>query len=129
MDHTGAGLHEAAEQLSSDAIDMHRALASLVEELEAVDWYPQRAAACSDDALRAILLHNAREEKEHACMALEWIRRHDAEWDTMLRRILFDSGPIAEHGESAGGAHDGERRRSGSLAIGDLRGPIGDGGL
>jgi ferritin-like protein len=72
------GYHEPVSELTDEARDMHRAIVSLMEELEAVDWYNQRMDACKDDELRAILKHNRDEEKEHAAMVLEWIRRHDA---------------------------------------------------
>ncbi len=75
--------------------DMHRAIASLVEELEAVDWYNQRVAVCSDPELRAILAHNRDEEKEHAAMILEWIRRQDPAFDHELKDYLFTEKPIA----------------------------------
>lgn len=89
------GYHEPVEQLSSKTRDLHRAILSLMEELEAVDWYNQRAEACSDPALKAILLHNAHEEKEHAAMILEWLRRNDAGFDKELRDYLFTDKPIA----------------------------------
>lgn len=89
------GYHEAAEQLSEETRDMHRALTSLIEELEAVDWYNQRVDACTDAELRAILAHNRDEEKEHAAMVLEWIRRRDPRFDHELRDYLFTEKPIA----------------------------------
>lgn len=93
-------LHERAEALSAETIEMHRALASLIEELEAVDWYGQRVDACGDPDLARVLAHNRDEEKEHACMTLEWIRRHDERFDQYLRKFLFQSGSIvgSEHG-------------------------------
>lgn len=90
------GLHEAREELSETTQDMHRALVSLQEELEAADWYRQRADACSNAQLKAILLHNMREEMEHAAMVLEWIRRNDKDFDTHLRDYLFTEAPITE---------------------------------
>lgn len=90
------GLHEAASDLSTLTRDVHRALVSLQEELEAVDWYRQRAEACSDGDLRAVLEHNMREEIEHAAMVLEWIRRRDADFDGHLRTYLFTEAPITE---------------------------------
>ena len=81
---------------------MHRAIRSLIEELDAVDWYAQRIDASDDAELAAVLAHNRDEEKEHACMVLEWIRRHDAKFDEFLRRFLFSDGPIAvDEDESA----------------------------
>ncbi|NCS64918.1 MAG: ferritin [Hydrogenophilales bacterium CG03_land_8_20_14_0_80_62_28] len=91
------GYHEAVEQLSAETRDMHRAIVSLMEELEAVDWYNQRVDACGDPDLRAILAHNRDEEKEHAAMVLEWIRRRDPRFDKELRDYLFTDKVIA-HG-------------------------------
>ncbi len=88
------GFHESLEKLSGDTQDMHRALISLQEELEAVDWYQQRAEATEDEALRRILAHNRDEEKEHALMVLEWIRRKDPAFDRMTRVYLFSEGEI-----------------------------------
>jgi ferritin-like protein len=88
--------HEAAEDLRAETRDRHRAVVSLSEELEAVDWYDQRVDATGDDALREILRHNRDEEKEHAAMLLEWLRRRDPRWDALLRRYLFTERPIAE---------------------------------
>ena len=83
------GYHEPVLELTDETRDMHRAIVSLMEELEAVDWYNQRMDACKDEELRAILKHNRDEEKEHAAMVLEWIRRHDATFDKELRDTLF----------------------------------------
>jgi uncharacterized protein len=92
--------HEPFDQLGDDTRDMHRAIVSLMEELEAIDWYNQRVDACRDPELRAILEHNRDEEKEHAAMTLEWIRRRDPKLDGELRDYLFTDGPIARsHGE------------------------------
>lgn len=88
------GYHEPLEELSDETRDMHRAIISLMEELEAVDWYNQRVDACKDDELRAILAHNRDEEKEHAAMVLEWIRRHDQRFDKELKDYLFTKKPI-----------------------------------
>ena len=90
-------LHEDASKLGPDVIDQHRAIVSLMEELEAVDWYNQRAKATSNPELRAILEHNRDEEKEHAAMVLEWIRRRDPTFSKELRDFLFTDKPIA-HG-------------------------------
>ncbi|MCR4300534.1 MAG: hypothetical protein NUV51_02910 [Sulfuricaulis sp.] len=89
------GYHEALKDLSEETRDMHRAIVSLMEELEAVDWYNQRVDACQDKELRAILAHNRDEEKEHAAMVLEWIRRHDRRFDEELKDYLFTRKPIA----------------------------------
>jgi ferritin-like protein len=91
------GLHEAASELSKETCNMHRAIVSLIEELEAVDWYQQRADACTDPALKAILAHNRDEEKEHAAMLLEWVRRNDPSFSKELKDYLFTDRPIA-HG-------------------------------
>ena len=88
------GYHEPVEEMSDDTRDMHRAIESLMEELEAVDWYQQRMDACKDEELRGILAHNRDEEKEHAAMVLEWIRRRDPKFDEHLREFLFTDGPI-----------------------------------
>ena len=92
------GYHEPVEELSDEVRDMHRAIESLMEELEAVDWYNQRGAACKDPELKAILEHNRDEEKEHAAMTLEWIRRRDPRMDKELKDYLFTDKPIA-HGD------------------------------
>lgn len=89
--------HEPIAELSDDTRDMHRAISSLMEEFEAVDWYNQRASACKDSELKAILEHNRDEEKEHAAMVLEWIRRKDPTMDKYLREFLFTDGPIGHH--------------------------------
>ncbi|MEW6132840.1 MAG: ferritin-like domain-containing protein [Pseudomonadota bacterium] len=88
------GYHEPVEKLSTETMDMHRAIVSLMEELEAVDWYNQRVDACSDPELKAILAHNRDEEKEHAAMVLEWIRRRDPKFEHELKDTLFKEGPI-----------------------------------
>jgi len=94
---SSVGYHEPIEELSAETRDMHRAIVSLMEELEAVDWYNQRADACKDPALKAILEHNRDEEKEHASMVLEWIRRKDPKFDHELRDVLFTDKEIAHH--------------------------------
>lgn len=91
------GYHEPVEELSDDTRDMHRAIISLMEELEAVDWYNQRVDACKDPDLKAILAHNRDEEKEHAAMVLEWVRRKDPRFSKELKEYLFTDTPIA-HG-------------------------------
>jgi ferritin-like protein len=94
------GFHESAEELSEQTRDLHRAIVSLMEELEAVDWYNQRADACKDQELKAILEHNRDEEKEHAAMVLEWVRRKDPAFSEQLKKYLFTDKPIA-HKEKA----------------------------
>lgn len=91
------GYHEPIEELTDETRDMHRAITSLMEELEAVDWYNQRVDACKDQdqELKAILKHNRDEEKEHAAMVLEWIRRRDPVMDKELKDFLFTDKEIA----------------------------------
>ncbi|TCO77577.1 encapsulin-associated ferritin-like protein [Chromatocurvus halotolerans] len=89
------GYHEPVSELSAATRDMHRAIVSLMEELEAVDWYNQRVDACQDPELKRILEHNRDEEKEHAAMVIEWIRRQDPKFYSELRDYLFTDKPIA----------------------------------
>ena len=95
------GYHEPVEQLTSGTQDLHRAIRSLMEEFEAVDWYQQRVDACTDDELRATLAHNRDEEKEHAAMVLEWLRRHDAVLNEQLKKYLFTTTSIVAKEEGA----------------------------
>ena len=120
---SSAGLHEPAESMTPQVIDRHRAIVSLQEELEAVDWYDQRVAATDDASLAAVLAHNRDEEKEHAAMVLEWLRRHDAVIDKQLHTYLFTEAPVTEVeaiAEAADGAAGGPS--DGSLGIGSLKG-------
>src|SRR5690348_7698549 len=94
-------LHVPREVLSQEGRMLHNAITSLVEELDAVDWYRQRADDAEDEALREILLHNMREEMEHAAMVLEWVRRNNADFAERLKTYLFTSGPILEIEEDA----------------------------
>ncbi len=111
------GLHEPAELLSGATVDRHRAITSVMEELAAIDWYDQRVDATTDGTLADILAHNRDEEKEHAAMTLEWLRRHDPVLDRHLRTYLFtDESIVAEEAES------GEAGGDTSLGIGSLRG-------
>ena len=96
MPSASATLHEDPRQLSPETMNMHRAIVSLQEELEAVDWYRQRADACTDAELKAILLHNMREEIEHASMLLEWLRRNSEDFHKQLQTYLFTTKPILE---------------------------------
>jgi uncharacterized protein len=108
-------LHE--EGLPPEVVDRHRAIRSIMEELEAIDWYDQRVAATADATLAEVLAHNRDEEKEHFAMTLEWLRRHDPKIDEVLHTYLFADGDIlaveqaAEHG---GGGSDT------NLGIGNL---------
>jgi ferritin-like protein len=113
------GFHEPIELLTPEVIERHRAITSLMEELEAVDWYDQRVSASTDAELREVLAHNRDEEKEHAAMTLEWLRRHDAKWDEMLRTYLFTDEPIIEVEEEAESGDSNGRKVA--LQIGNLR--------
>ena len=110
--------HEPVEELSPEDRNFVRALNSLKEEIEAVNWYHQRYAACKDEALRSILAHNRDEEIEHAVMTIEWLRRNMEAWDEELRTYLFTEGDITalEEGEEGGGDGGG----SSSLGLGKL---------
>ena len=130
------GLHEPAELLGDATKNLHRALISLIEELEAIDWYQQRADACTDPALKAVLLHNRNEEVEHGMMTLEWLRRNDAKFEETMRTYLFKEAPITEIEELEKAAGEGGEGKAGagkaaaasdsshapSLGIGSLRG-------
>jgi len=89
-------LHAPRERLSKETLAMHHAISSLMEELEAVDWYRQRADDCEDAALKEILLHNMREEMEHAAMVLEWLRRNNPTFAKYLDEFLYSEGEIGE---------------------------------
>lgn len=118
------GLHEAAELLRPETIDRHRAWASLQEELEAADWYDQRVDATDDTELAGILAHNRDEEKEHAAMVLEWLRRRDPAMAQQLRTYLFTDGPILEQEERATdqASEPAGSPATPSLGIGSLKG-------
>src|SRR5215510_12451689 len=126
---TSEGLHEPWVSLSADVVDRHRAIVSLGEELEAIDWYDQRVNGTDDASLAAVLAHNRDEEKEHAVMTLEWLRRRDAVLDQHLRTYLFTEQPVTEveaEAEATGaGGPEGEpapagmaQPTDGSLGIG-----------
>ncbi|MCB1675804.1 MAG: ferritin [Halioglobus sp.] len=122
---SSGSLHEAPSALNPELIDRHRAIVSIMEELEAVDWYDQRVEATDDEELAAILAHNRDEEKEHAAMVLEWLRRRDPKLDEHLRNYLFiDQSPLEREEELEG---NGERNQvgDGSLGIGSLRAEVG----
>jgi ferritin-like protein len=120
---SSATLHEDPARLGPEAIDRHRAIVSIMEELEAADWYDQRVQATDDEELRAILAHNRDEEKEHAAMLLEWLRRHDEALSGFMKAYLFSNGPItgleaaAKTATASSDLTDNE-----SLGIGGLRG-------
>ncbi len=122
MGASSGGFHEREDLLREETRDRHRAIVSIMEELEAVDWYDQRVDATNDEELKRILAHNRDEEKEHAAMTIEWLRRRDPQFDEMLRRFLFSDGSIVskEHPEHE---HNDEDTVEGtSLGIGSLRG-------
>lgn len=121
---TSEGFHEPIDRLQPKTLDHHRAIVSLMEEFEAIDWYDQRVDATDDATLAAVLAHNRDEEKEHAAMTLEWLRRRDAKLDEHLRTYLFTEGSILAIEDAAeGGADDGAPSSSGddSLGMGSLR--------
>ncbi len=118
------GLHEPREVLDEPTVDRHRAIVSLKEELEAVDWYDQRVNATKDASLADVLAHNRDEEKEHAAMTLEWLRRQDPVLDRNLRTYLFTELPVTEVEEALLGGEGGtgaDGASDGSLGIGSLR--------
>jgi ferritin-like protein len=123
--------HEPESELSAHGRDLHRALTSLKEEIEAIDWYNQRWEASRDESLRSVLAHNRDEEMEHAVMTLEWLRRNMPPWDHVLRTYLFTKDPISaieERVEGTGAdtaAHDRANPppAGGDLGIGSQRRP------
>lgn len=127
--------HERYEDLKPETRDMHRAIVSLMEELEAIDWYQQRVDATEDPELAAVLAHNRDEEIEHAMMVLEWIRRNNPKFDEEAATYLFSKGPITEveeektaaevQGGTVGdlGSSSVSASADGSLGIGSLRLP------
>jgi hypothetical protein len=115
-------LHESEERLSPATRDMHRAIVSLMEELEAIDWYQQRAEATQDAELREVLLHNREEEQEHAAMVLEWIRRHDRTFEAKLREYLFTEGSIVGREKALEQGQTARANGASSVTLGSLRG-------
>jgi ferritin-like protein len=116
--------HESSELLSDETKNLHRAIVSLREELDAVDWYQQRAETCTDEELRAVLLHNKNEEIEHAMMVLEWLRQNDTSFAKNVGIYLGATGPITEIEKRAEDA-SGKKPESApvtTLAIGSLKG-------
>lgn len=113
---------EPYDNLDEKSREISRAIASLREELEAVDWYNQRVTTSKDPELKAIMAHNRDEEIEHACMTIEWLRRNMDKWDDELREYLFTSGSIVELEEGATGKSSSSGVKGDSLAIGDMKG-------
>lgn len=116
-----SGLHEAAAALRATTIDEHRAIRSLMEELEAIDWYSQRIDATTDSDLQEVLRHNRDEEKEHAAMVLEWLRRRDPVLAGYLKLYLFTEGPLDAIEEAAEAGGEQERSAGAGLGVGSLR--------
>lgn len=116
--------YEQASELSAKARDLNRVVDSLREELEAVNYYHQRADVTDDETVAAIMIHNRDEEIEHACMLVEWLRRNMPEFDRELRQYLFTEAPITEVEKEAagGGGPDTAGEGACSLGIGSLRG-------
>src|ERR1700756_3407131 len=107
------GFHESTQDLTPQTRDLHRAIVSLMEELEEIDWYQESIDATTDERLRTILAHNRDEEKEHASMVLEWIRRHDAAFDLNLKKYLFTTSPITERAPETEAQPPGGKRWNG----------------
>jgi uncharacterized protein len=119
---SSGSLHENESALKPETIDRHRAIVSIMEELEAIDWYDQRVEAAHDQQLKELLAHNRDEEKEHASMMLEWLRRQDTKLDEHLRTYLFTNKSLLEIEEEAEGKGGGKQSPGdGSLGIGSLR--------
>jgi hypothetical protein len=116
--------HEPREQLPASVVEQHRAFASLIEELEAANWYNERAAMSGDEELRLILEHNRNEELEHASMLMEWLRRNFPEFATQMQNYLFTSAPVTqvEEGQNEGGeSQSATDNAAGSLNIGSMK--------
>jgi hypothetical protein len=122
-------LHEPRDELPAEILDEHRAITSLIEELEAVIWYHQRAACAGDGEIKSVLEHNRNEEIEHAMMLLEWLRRNFPGFQEHMETYLFQSAPITQIEEeetggegSSGQAGGGAAAAQGSLNVGNLKG-------
>jgi ferritin-like protein len=96
---SNVGFHEDSADLSDETKDMHRAIVSLMEELEAIDWYNQRIDATKNKELKALLIHNRDEEKEHAAMVFEWVRRQDPTFSGYIKEYLFTDKKLAKHSD------------------------------
>ena len=113
------GFHEDPKELSSFAKDYHRIIQSTMEELEAVDWYNQRAECATDPEAKAIMEHNRDEEIEHACMGIEWLRKNSKVWDEMLREFLFKDGDVVGNEHAMTDGEEEPKQKSGTLNIGN----------
>ncbi|HXV82074.1 MAG TPA: ferritin-like domain-containing protein [Candidatus Binatia bacterium] len=125
MPQASTTLHEPTDRLKPETIDFHRAMVSVMEELEAIDWYRQRAEACADPQLRAVLEHNMNEEIEHFSMGLEWLRRNVPKFDEALRTYLFTTGEITELEEAATGGETQSNKTNRSslrMTVGHMKG-------
>ena len=118
-------LHAPRERLSQETLNLHFAIVSLMEELDAIDWYRQRADDAEDETLKQLLLHNMREEMEHASMLLEWIRRRDGDFERFLKTYLFTEGSILQEEKAATAEGIGKRGVEGSRTGGDAGFTIG----
>lgn len=121
MTDSSASFHEDVAQLKPETQDKHRAIVSIMEELEAVDWYDQRVDAALDTELAEILAHNRDEEKEHAAMLIEWLRRRDSGFDERLKTYLFTDEPVLDVEAAAEEAAGAAAKSDGSLNIGSLK--------
>lgn len=121
MAESSTTLHEHRDVLTAETLEARRGLVSLMEELEAIDWYSQRIDAAGDAQLEAILTHNRDEEKEHAMMTLEWLRRRDPALDAQMRAYLFTDGDILAEEENESETATAASSGDGSLGIGSLR--------
>ena len=113
--------HEPANELSEEARNYNRALNSLKEEIEAVDWYHQRVDLSKNEELRNIMAHNRDEEIEHACMTLEWLRRNMPGWDRELRMWLFKEGEIVDHDHDESEEESPAGSSNSDLGIGKIK--------
>jgi ferritin-like protein len=122
----GESLHEERSILGAEILDRHRAISTLMEELEAIDWYDQRIQASENAQLRAVLLHNRNDETEHASMLLEWVRRHDPAFNQQMTKFLFTKGPIENVGAASAASPTAGATgpATNSLGIGSLRATI-----
>jgi uncharacterized protein len=123
-------LHAPRERLSQETLNLHFAIVSLMEELDAIDWYRQRADDAEEETLKQLLLHNMREEMEHASMLLEWIRRRDSDFERFLKTYLFTEGSILQEEKAAtaegvgrGRSENLRRGEEAGFTIGSLRDP------
>lgn len=114
--------HEPVEDLPQQTRDITRAIQSMKEELEAIDWYNQRAASTQDQTLKNLLIHNRDEEIEHATMLMEWLRRLMPEFDAEMRTYLFTEGPLETIEETGGEgtAEKGDAQAESASSAGDL---------